>query len=72
MTGAFVLAHVAIKPLNVDVVDVGKMSLQIIFMCFLFFLEGRHLSLHDSTTSESETSSTTAKLTAEGEYSTCR
>ena len=35
MTGAFVLAHVAIKPLNVDVVDVGKMSLQIIFMCFL-------------------------------------
>ena len=35
MTGAFVLAHVAIKPFNVDIVDVGKMSLQIIFMCFL-------------------------------------
>ena len=35
MTGAFVLAHVAIKTLNVVVVDVGKMSLQIIFMCFL-------------------------------------
>ena len=70
MTGAFVLAHVAIKLLNVDVVDVGKMSLQIIFMCFLANCGRAPLKFATSTTLESETSSITANLSAEGEYST--
>ena len=37
---------------------------------FLQIVEGRHLSLHASTTLESETFLTTAKLTAEAQYST--
>ena len=32
MLGAFVLAHVAIEPLSIDIVDGGKMCLQITFM----------------------------------------
>ena len=47
-------------PINVDIVDVGKMSFQSIT---LFAFVVAHAAFLICTTAESETSSTTAKLT---------